>query len=56
MVSDTLMVISFLMLYVGAFIALEALFVRLLSWVWDSGWFWLVASPAAVVILLMNLG
>jgi hypothetical protein len=49
------MVVSFLMLYAGTFVALHALLVRLMSWLLESGWSRLVAGPLAVVILMMNL-
>jgi hypothetical protein len=54
-VSDKIMVVSFLMIYIGSFLGLHALFVRLLWWLWDSDWFWLVATSFTVVILMMNL-
>jgi hypothetical protein len=54
-VSDKIMVVSFLMLYIGTFFGLHALLVRLVHWLWDSDWFWLVATSFTVVILMVNL-
>lgn len=49
------MVVSFLMLYIGGFVALQALLMRLMSWLWDNDWFWLAASAFGVVILMATL-
>ena len=49
------MVISFLAVYVGLFVALEAVIIRLVSWVLDSGLFWYVAAPVGTAILMANL-
>lgn len=49
------MVVSFLMLYIGSFLSLHALLVRLLWWLCDSDWFLLVATSFTVVVLMVNL-
>ncbi len=55
MTADQIAVISFLMLYAGMFIALDAVTVWFVSWLWDHDWFWLTAVAVGVLILMANL-
>lgn len=49
------MVLSFLALYAGAFLALLWLIDELLRWVLDNGLFWYVAAPIATVAWMAHL-
>lgn len=55
MSADEIKVISFLALYAGMFIGLDAIMTAIVSWMWDHGMFWYIAAPIGTAILMAYL-